>query len=113
MTTNKPSQPVGTDPNETDRRLSAALRDWFSQADAGPPVEDLPDDEVLALSYAHMDAGQSVEMDDLLARRQTGALKEAERRRLDELIDIYRACLVRRASALKEAVDRGLRPPLR
>jgi hypothetical protein len=59
-----------------------------------------------------MDVGQQEELGDLLARHREGLLSGAERARLDELMQTYRRGLVRKAQALKVAVERGLRPPL-
>jgi hypothetical protein len=51
-------------------------------------------------------------LSDLLDRNQEGDLDEAGRRRLDELMRTYRLGLVRKAQAIKVAVNRGLRPRL-
>jgi hypothetical protein len=59
-----------------------------------------------------MDANQNEELSDLLIRNQEEQLIETERQRLDDLMRIYRVGLVRKAQALKVAVERGLRPPL-
>lgn len=97
----------------TNRPLETVLLEWLSRVEAAePPVESLPDDQVLALSNAQLDPQQNEELSDLLARNQEGQLDEAARRRLDELMQIYRRELVRKAQALKVAVDRNLRPPL-
>ena len=76
------------------------------------PVESLPDDQVLALCDTQMDAEQQEELGDLLTRNREGLLSSTERTRLDELMQTYRHGLVRKAQALKVAVERGLRPPL-
>ena len=99
--------------SRTNRRLEEVLLDWLSQAEAvEPPVESLPDDQVLALSNIQMDPPQSEELSELLARNREGLLDEVAYQHLDQLMQIYRAGLVRKAQALKVAVDRGLRPPL-
>jgi len=67
---------------------------------------------VLALSNAQMEPQTHEELSNLLARNREGQLDEAARRRLDELMQIYRSGWVRKAQALKVAVERGLRPPL-
>lgn len=99
--------------SRTNRSLEEVLLDWLSQVEgAGPPVELLSDDQVLALSNAQMEPQQNEELSDLLARNREGQLDEAARRRLDELMQICRAGLVRKAQAMKVAVERGLRPRL-
>jgi hypothetical protein len=77
-----------------------------------PAVEQLTDEELLALCESRMEAGQQKELSDLLARNREGLLRGEERNRLGELLQIYRRGLVDKARALKTAVDRGLKPPL-
>lgn len=93
-------------------RLEEVLVEWIDCIVAELPVESLPDDQVLALCDMQMDAEQQEELGDLLTRNREGLLSDAERARLDELMRIYRRGLVRKAQALKVAVERGLRPPL-
>jgi hypothetical protein len=99
--------------NRTNRPLEAVLLEWLSRIEtAEPPVESLPDEQVLALSDSQMEPQTNEELSDLLARNREGQLDETARRRLDELMQLYRSGWVRKAQALKVAVDRGLRPPL-
>lgn len=77
-----------------------------------PPVESLSDDQILDLCDAQMSQKQQEELSDLLARNREGLLGNAERARLDDLMQIYRRGMVRKAQALKVAVERRLRPPL-
>ncbi len=96
----------------TRRRFEDVLVDWLDRVGGEPAVEQLPDDEVLALCDSQMEAGPQEEFSDLLARNREGQLRAQERRRLDELMRLYRRGLVRKARALKTAVERGLRPRL-
>ncbi len=48
----------------------------------------------------------------LLHRQQAGTLSESERSTLATLLEVYQTLLLRKARALREAVSRGLRPPL-
>jgi len=96
----------------TQRRLEDVLVDWIDRVATDLPVELLPDEEVLALSEMQMDPKQQEELSDLLARNREGLLNEEEHARLDELMQVYRRGLVRKAQAIKVAVERGLRPPL-
>ncbi|MBI4769945.1 MAG: hypothetical protein HY784_05905 [Chloroflexi bacterium] len=84
----------------------------MSEVVAEPPVEALPDDQVLALCELQMEKAQQEELGDLLAKNREGALRDMERERLDELMQVHRRGLARKAQALKVAVGRGLRPPL-
>jgi dsDNA-binding SOS-regulon protein len=76
------------------------------------PVDQLPDEEVLQLSQMELTADQQAELSDLLARNSEAALSSLEQRRLDELMQLYRDGLRRKAEALKVAVQRNLIPPL-
>jgi hypothetical protein len=98
--------------DQTNRRLEEVLLDWLRQAEAEPPLTSLPDDEVLALSNAQMEPPQAEELAELLDLNREGQLDEVGRQRLDALMQLYRAGLVRKAQALKVAFERGLRPPL-
>jgi hypothetical protein len=82
------------------------------QAGSEPVLEALSDAELLTVCGRQLDASIQEELDDLLERNQEGALDDREGRRLDDLMRTYRAGLVRKAQALKIAVDRGLRPRL-
>jgi hypothetical protein len=94
------------------RRFEEVLAEWIDRVVAELPVESLPDDQVLTISEMQMDVAQQEELSDLLARNREGLLGDVERVRLDELVQIYRRGLVRKAQALKVAVERGLKPPL-
>lgn len=74
---------------------------------------ELPNEELLALCDSQMEESLQDELSDLLARKQGAVLKITEQRRLDDLMESYRVGLVRKALALKVAVERDLRPPLR
>ena len=96
----------------TQRRLEDVLLEWLDRAAAETPLETLADSQILALCDLQMEANQQEEMSHLLALNREAQLKEKEQERLDELIQLYRRGLVRKAQALQIAVKRGLRPPL-
>ena len=79
---------------------------------AEPPIETLPDAQVLALCPAEMLPESANELNSLLDAQREGRLDGASRIQLDSLIQIYRHALVRKAQALQVAHARGLRPPL-
>ncbi|MEZ4860759.1 MAG: hypothetical protein R3C14_05605 [Caldilineaceae bacterium] len=97
---------------KTERSLNEVLLAWLDQAVAEMPVEELADEQVLALSTRELEASIQTELSELLALNREGTLLEQQRLRLDELMQIYRHNLVRKAKALKIAVARGLSPPL-
>jgi hypothetical protein len=95
------------------QRVERLLGDWFADIDETTPVEQLSDEDVLVLSEARLNYEQTAEMKLLLARRRINQLDRPGRERLEELMTLYQTTLVLRARALKVAVERGIRPPLR
>jgi hypothetical protein len=93
---------------QTHRRVDDVLLEWLRNGARDVPVELLPDEQVLALRDLQMDPLAQDEMGDLLARQREGMLDEAGRRQLEEIMTIYRREMVRKAQALKVAVERGL-----
>ena len=96
----------------TQQRVEDVLTGWLDWTAAEIPVETLPNDELLALCDLEMDEDQQQELSRLLAGNREGSLNAAGQARLDELMQVYRHGLVRKARALKVAVQRGLHPPL-
>jgi hypothetical protein len=94
------------------RPVEEILVELLDRAGTEPAPELLSDEEVLALCDAQLEATLQEELSDLLEQNREGALAGAGQVRLDELMRIYRAGLVRKAHALKVAVDRGLKPRL-
>ena len=72
------------------------------------PISDLPDEQVLALTELQMEPDQDARLSELLDRQQAGFLTENERLELQALMQIYQEGLLRKATALSEAVKRGL-----
>lgn len=77
-----------------------------------PSVASLSDEEVLALSRAHMESKQSSRLSVLLDKQQAGTLTERARAELYSLYQNYQRLWLRQSEALAEAVKRGLREPL-
>src|SRR5262249_50406663 len=97
---------------EAKRPFEEVLVDWLRSMPLEPPIESLPDDQILALCDSQIDSDQQEALSDLLARNQEGLPGEPERGRLDELMRSYRRGLIRKAQALHTAVKRGLRSRL-
>lgn len=76
------------------------------------PVSVLSDEQVLALTDLQMEPEQDARLSELLDRQQAGTLTEDERPELQALMQIYQEGLLRKATALNEAVKRGLIKPL-
>jgi hypothetical protein len=96
----------------THRQVEDVLVAWLDRAASEVPLALLPDEQVLALRDLEMDAGEQGELSDLLARQREGQLTGDKRTRLDVLLTAYRRGMMRKAEALKVAVERGLQPPL-
>lgn len=82
------------------------------EAAALEPVSALSDEEVMALVELQMEPKQDARLSELLDRQQSGILTEEERLKLQALMQIYQEGLLRKATALSEAVQRGLMEPL-
>jgi hypothetical protein len=75
-------------------------------------VASLTDEEVQKLADLQMLPAQDRRLSALLQKQQAQDLSVHERAELLTLIQVYQEGLVRKAQALREAVRRGLRPPL-
>lgn len=75
-------------------------------------VSKIPDHQLLALTHLQMEPLQDARLSELLDRQQSGLLFESERMELQTLMQIYQEGLLRKATALSEAVKRGLMEPL-
>lgn len=92
--------------------LAVSLPSLDPKAGAVKPVEDLSDDELLALADLQLPAEQDRRLSRLLEAQQAGALTDMDRAELDVLMQRYREGLLRKAQASREAVRRGMRVPL-
>ena len=97
---------------QTQQRVEEVLASWLERAVTEMPVEALSNEEVLALTEIQLTAEQQLAFSSLLAQNQDGTLDDPGRRQLDELMRIYEHGLLRKAQALRVAVQRGLREPL-
>lgn len=93
--------------------IELSLRPLGTAAFAEEDMAAWADERVLA---AADDPGLSPVEDrrlsELLYRQQAGTLTALERPELTGLMEVYQSQLLRKAQALREAVRRGLRPPL-
>lgn len=76
------------------------------------PISALSDEQVLALTELQMEPEQDARLSELLDLQQAGLLTENERLELQTLMQIYQEGLLRKATALSEAVKRQLIEPL-
>jgi len=97
---------------QNQQRIEKVLSDWLDYVVDELPVDMLPDEEVLALTELQLTPEQQKILNVLLIRNREGTLDVEERRRLDEIMRIYERGLLRKAQALRVAVQRKLREPL-
>jgi hypothetical protein len=76
------------------------------------PIADLSDSQVIALTKLEMEPLQDAKLSELLDKQQSGTFAPKEPQELEYLMQIYREGLLRKATALAEAVKRGLMEPL-
>ncbi len=76
------------------------------------PLSSLGDEEVVALTELQMEPDQDQRLSLLLDRQQEGVLNDSEQLELQTLMQTYQEGLLRKATALGEAVKRGLIEPL-
>ena len=94
------------------RPVEEVLAEWLERVITEMPVETLSDEEVLALADLQLTTEQQEALSDLLVRNRESALDAEGRRQLDDLMHLYEQGLLRKAQALRVAVQRGLREPL-
>lgn len=77
------------------------------------PMSSLSDREILDLTALQMEPDQDTRLSQLLDLQQAGLLNTDETSELQTLMQIYQEGLLRKATALNEAVQRGLIEPLK
>ncbi|OKH10768.1 hypothetical protein [[Limnothrix rosea] IAM M-220] len=75
-------------------------------------ITDLEDEEILDLTELQMEPEQDARLSQLLDLQQAGQLSNPDSSELQTLMQIYQEGLLRKATALSEAVKRGLIQPL-
>ncbi len=104
----------------TNRGVSELLADALSlvfapvkkEATPSHSVEQLTDKQVLALTQLELPPAQDKRLSKLLLSQQAGTLSETQRHELLALMQTYQEGLLRKAQALRVAVQRGLMSPL-
>ena len=97
---------------QTHRSVEDVLAAWLELVTTERPVEELSDDEVLALTELQLTNEQDASLSELLERNREGTLDADGQRELDEMMRLYEHGLLRKSQALRVAVQRGLREPL-
>lgn len=104
----------------SNRHISEVLADTIKlslpllnlQTQFQEPISTLRNEQVLALTELQMEAEQDRQLSNLLDKQQADLLTEIEQVELQTLMQVYQAGLLRKATALSEAVKRGLIAPL-
>jgi hypothetical protein len=76
------------------------------------PVTELSTEQLLALTELQLEPQQDAQLSDLLDQQQAGTISTESRLELEALMQVYQEGLLRKATALAEAVKRGLIPPM-
>jgi hypothetical protein len=92
----------------TRQSVEHILSGWLERAVTEPPVQDLSDEEVLALTTLNFSESEQERFSQLLHRHREGLLDSEGRKDLDRLMRVYERGLLRKAQALEAAVKRGL-----
>lgn len=94
------------------QRIEDVLRAWIDQAAANVPLELLSNQQILALCDAQLSQPEQQMLSALLYQQREHTLDPNQKQQLQSLLQTYRHAMLRKAEALKVAVERGLRPAL-
>jgi hypothetical protein len=92
--------------------IQSAIPNISEAATTLVPISLLSDADVLALTELQMEPAQDIQLSALLDRQQAGLLTDIDRSELQILMQTYQEGLLRKATALSEAVKRKLIKPL-
>lgn len=94
------------------RAMEEVLLEMLTRRASEPTVENLSDEEVLALSEMTMPKEQEERLGELLAQQRENQIDAEGRKELAQLMWLYKQGMLQKSQALREAVERGLREPL-
>lgn len=94
------------------RKPEDVLEEWLEETVAETRIEDLTDNEILALTELKFDDEQQTVFSRLLEKSRDNSLSLDEKFALDSLMRNYESGLLRKSKALREAVERKLIAPL-
>lgn len=98
---------------QSQQRLEDVLSAWIGQAAANVPIEVLSDQQILALCDAELSEPEQQMLSALLYQQRENTLDANQTQQLQSILQMYRYGMLRKAEALKIAVERGLRPALK
>lgn len=94
------------------RKPENVLEEWLEETVAETRLEDLSDEEILALTESSFDDERQQRFSSLLEHSREGILTDAEKHELDKMMRDYESGLLRKSKALRVAVERELIAPL-
>ena len=94
------------------RKPKDVLEEWLEEAVAETHIEELSDEEILALAESKFDEGQQQTFSRLLEENREGIIDDIGRLHLATMMQNYESGLLRKSRALRVAVERGLIVPL-
>ena len=97
---------------QTERSVEEVLAPRLESVITELPVEELSDEEVLALTVLRFTNEQQATLDDLLEQNREGALDAEKQKQLDGLMRLYEHGLIRKSQTLRVVVQRGFIQPL-
>src|SRR4051812_19727770 len=100
-------RPVGEYLAET---LQHALEPFGDLSEVNP--EAWSDQQALEAADSQMPEAEDRRLSELLGRQKAGRLQPGEEGELTALMGLYQRGLLRKSQGLREAVRRGLRPPV-
>lgn len=98
--------------SQNKQKIEDVLSSWLEKFSNKIDVESLSDSEVLALAKLKMPLKQQRILHKLLEKNGEGELTNAERKKLDLMMEDYEEATLRKAQAMRVAVQRGLMKPL-
>lgn len=95
------------------RKPEDVLEEWLEETVAETRIEDLSDEEILALGDLQISESEQKNFSRLLEKNRENELSSDEKYELDALMQTYENGLLRKSKALRVAVERGLTEPLK
>jgi hypothetical protein len=97
----------------TQRKLEDILIEWLDRGSLDEiAIGDSSDEQILKLCDLQMSELEQTQMSLLLEKQRESMLQQGELEQLDGLLQAYRRGMIRKAEALKVAVEKGLRARL-
>ncbi len=90
------------------RKPEDVLGEWLEETVAETRIEDLTDEEILALAESKFNDEQQTNFSRLLEMNRENSLSQTDKAALDAMMRTYENGLLRKSKALREAVKRRI-----